>query len=94
MYVSSFAGMGALNCPGDPGCPGYVQPDSADYQKSLLERILANQVELANPPANPPESIVPLQTVPGASWLNDNGKTLLYAGAGLLGLVVILRVLR
>jgi hypothetical protein len=70
MYVSAkgmgrYRGLG-LNCPGDPGCPGYVAPGSSDYQTSLLQEILANQVDA--PPAvfaGPPASSS--QWIPGVS---------------------------
>lgn len=39
----SLRGLGQGQCPGNPGCPGYVAPGSMDYQTSLLQEILTNQ---------------------------------------------------
>jgi hypothetical protein len=50
----ALSGVGDLNCPGDPGCPGYVAPGSLDYANSLLQEILTNQV--TTPPVSAPKS--------------------------------------
>jgi hypothetical protein len=79
-------GMGALNCPGDPGCPGYVAPGSMDYQTSLLQEILANQAGSVQgeqaPTAKPAAS---------SSWIEQNA---LWLGAGAFGLIVLLMAAR
>lgn len=78
-------GLGDLNCPGDPGCPGYVAPGSADYQTSLLQEILANQ-----------QSAVPVvQSAPvgasATSWLNFNSTAVVLGALGLVGLLLTTR---
>jgi hypothetical protein len=47
---TSLRGLGVLNCPGDPGCPGYVEPGSNAQMISLLNEILANQGQMQIPP--------------------------------------------
>ena len=90
MYVNSTynGGMGALNCPGDPGCPGYVAPGSADYQTSLLQAILGNQVA-AQDAATAADTGTAATTTSG---LSISSSTLLWAGAGLLGIILIMRL--
>ena len=91
MYVTTNSGLGQrglgdLNCPGDPGCPGYVAPSSSDYQTSLLQEILANQQT-----AGVPVSTVATVAAPGTltAWMNANG-TLLAVGAGVSLLLLML----
>jgi hypothetical protein len=73
-------GLG-LNCPGDPGCPGYVEPGSMDYQTSLLQEILANQA--AGGVTTP--GTVAASTGSLSAWLNTNATTVaLVAGVGVL----------
>ena len=83
---SPLPGLG-MNCPGDPGCPGYVAPGSSDYQTSLLQEILANQV-------NFPDAVgVPVASASGSAsltqWLNQNATTVMIAGAGLFAVLLL-----
>jgi hypothetical protein len=71
-------GVGDLNCPGDPECPGYVVPGSVDYQTSLLQAILANQ-GAAVPPDPSPVS-------PATAFLS---KYAVWIGVGGLALVLL-----
>ena len=93
MYVptsgmGSYRGMGdvALNCPGDPGCPGYVAPGSSEYQTSLLQEILANQ---QTPGMTP---VVQSAAVPSTftSWLNANATTVGIGAAVVVGLFLFM----
>ncbi len=74
MYLG---GLG-LNCPGDPGCPGYVAPGSDAWQNSMLEAILANQVTAGAtepvPVSSPP--------APASQWFKglDNSTVLIAGG--------------
>jgi hypothetical protein len=77
-------GLG-LNCPGDPGCDGYVAPGSSDYQTSLLQEILANQVAASVTPAASPNT----GTV--SAWLNTNATMIALGAAAFLGLVVVVK---
>jgi len=83
-----------LNCPGDPGCPGYVAPGSTDYTTSLLQEILANQqasgvtamVPATGATVCPDGTAVPASGVCGQTftqWLNANSTAALI-GAGVI----------
>ena len=76
-----FGDTTGANCPGDPSCPGYVAPGSADYQTSLLQEILANQVTTTPTPT----------TGTLTSWLNANGTTVAIGAAVLLGVMLFAR---
>lgn len=82
-------GMGVLNCPGDPGCPGYVEPGGQDWQNSMLEEILGNQI--AGAPTALPSSSSPIQSDGGFSLGKISGTTVMFAGAGLLLVVLLAR---
>ena len=87
MYLpASRAGLGqvALNCPGDPGCPGYVAPGSMEYQTSLLQQILAGQQTQPAPATS--------QTF--TDWMNANSTLLLVGAGGFLGLVFLMKAAR
>jgi len=75
-------GWGALNCPGDPGCPGYVPPyvnaaitgdptqSDADFAAAL------NWFDSGGPPTQPTA-----QAQSATQWLNANsGKVALGVG--------------
>lgn len=81
-------GFGDLNCPGDPGCPGYVAPGSAEYQTSLLQEILANQV--AGQQVIQTATATTGQTFTG--WLNANGTMLAVGAAAFVGLIFVAKV--
>ena len=83
-------GLG-LNCPGDPGCPGYVAPGSADYQTSLLQEILANQYATVDPYGASVPVVAPAaapSTFTG--WLNANSTTVLIGAAVFAGLALFM----
>ena len=95
MYVNS--GMGALNCPGDPGCPGYVDPNAVN----LLDLYpIGAALENPSPYGSAPGGTGGGGTAPVVgggtftSWLNANGTTLALAGAGLFGVVLLGRMAR
>jgi len=93
MYVPTagmgrYRGMGELNCPGDPGCPGYVAPGSADYQTSLLQAILANQVEAAGATPVVQSTVGTNNTF--SSWLNANATTVGIGAAVVVGLFLFM----
>ncbi len=77
-------GWGALSCPGDPGCPGYVAPEPIS-QFDLAEQQIADVWDyLWNTPGAtvPPVPAAPAATQQSATqWLNDNaGKVALGVG--------------
>lgn len=74
-----------LNCPGDPGCPGYVAPGSADYQTSLLQEILANQS--AGGVVAPAAAVAPVS----ASWVSGIPNSYVLIGAGILGVLLLVK---
>jgi hypothetical protein len=73
--------VGTLNCPGDPGCPGYVAPGSPEYIQSLQDE-LTRMYTQGGP-------IAPVGTSTITDWLNANSKLLLIAGAGLFVAIVL-----
>lgn len=80
-------GMGDLNCPGDPGCPGYVAPGSTEYQTTLLQEILANQLQ--NQAQTQVATATTGQTF--SDWVNANSTMLTLGGAGLIVLLAFTR---
>ena len=76
-------GLGDLNCPGDPGCPGYVAPDSSAYQTSLLQEILSNQSAAVAPVVSSAPAAGSL-----TAWLNANSTALWIGAAGFLALAM------
>jgi hypothetical protein len=74
-------GMGlGLNCPGDPGCPGYVVPGSTDYVTSLQNELASLYDSIVNPGAL---TLPAVGTTTGTNWL-------LYVALG-LGVYLIAR---
>ena len=89
MYLpASRAGLGqvALNCPGDPGCPGYVAPGSMEYQTSLLQQILAGQ--------QPQQTQAPVVSQTFTQWMNANSTLLLVGAGGFLEIVFLMKAAR
>ena len=76
-------GDGGGTCPGSPGCPGYVPPPASDWQSSMLEAILANQLAIAQAGAG----TTPAPTTQAASSLNASTVALIAAGAVVLFLL-------
>ena len=76
-------GMPALNCPGDPGCPGYVAPNSPAYIKSLQDELTAlyTQTQGSAPFVGPRPS--------ATSWLNQNSKTVLIGVGIFVGFIML-----
>jgi len=61
---------GNLQCPGDPGCPGYVAPGSASYIQSLQDELAAlYSASTADSSAAVPAQVVPSGTPGGFSGL-------------------------
>lgn len=84
MYIQSnglgkYRGMG-LNCPGDPGCPGYVDPNvNAAIQAAIADLPYPETYVQAQRPAAPGFT----------EWINQNaGKVALGAGAFVVLLMV------
>lgn len=79
-YGKGFGDMmppGTLNCPGDPGCPGYVDP-------SVNEAIL-------NALAQQQQANAPTFSAPSSSWtqIAQNYSMAIYAGAAVLLLLAL-----
>lgn len=94
MYVGTSGGLGAyrrvglgLNCPGDAGCPGNVQPDSYQYTGSAA--LYCDSTSALYNPA----TCNNLYAAPAASsftaWLNANQTMVMYGAAGVLGLLLL-----
>jgi hypothetical protein len=92
-------GMGALNCPGDPGCPGnpvVALPCCADAAAAALggcdDSCLAG---VAPNPVNSPSTFfnwaTPVPSPAGSltSWLNANSNLLMIGGAALVGVLFL-----
>jgi hypothetical protein len=88
-------GLG-LNCPGDPGCPGYVDPNAAAIQAALASAASGACTcvggicqETGNSCAMPGAlaPIVTSQTF--GQWLSANG---LYVGLGVAGFFMLMAV--
>jgi hypothetical protein len=67
-------GMGALNCPGDPGCPGYVAPVSPDYT-------------YGSPMTSPTTVYLPSAPFSFTDWLNQNSTVVAIGGVAILALM-------
>jgi hypothetical protein len=65
-----------LNCPGDPGCPGYVAPVPSDYTYTGTSMPVPTV-----PGAAPATSLT--------AWLNANAKYVAIGAAGFLGLLMM-----
>ena len=95
MYVSTGLsgyrprrGLG-LNCPGDPGCPGNVQPTtptSPDVQQQIADLW---------------DSVFQIQVAPAAtfpttmsSWLTTNGSKIAIGAGVFLGTVFLMKAMR
>lgn len=78
--------IGLGNCPGDPECPGYVAPDSAEYNQSVQDELAALYDQYralldSSAPAAPAA-----QTL--EEWLRAHQKAVLTVCAGLVGLAM------
>lgn len=107
MYVMS--GMGdVLNCPGDPGCPGYVAPTlncpgdpgcpGNPAPGATTDQLQAEIDALfAYTQAGQQGGQSDAGMSPGTSftsWLNANGTMLALAGAGLFGVILLAKAAR
>jgi hypothetical protein len=101
MYVPAN-GMGAfrrkrlrrglgLNCPGDPGCPGYVEPGSEAYQTSLLQAILSNQADATGGTQTVYYTPSPS---PGSQWITGIPNWVVGVAGGTFGLLMLTKAMR
>jgi|ERR1039458_7681899 hypothetical protein len=78
-------GMGlGLNCPGDPGCPGYVVPGSTDYVTSLQNELASLYDSIVNP------GVTPALTPTGVNFFTNADGTTNWLVIGAIGLGVYL----
>lgn len=82
-------GFGALNCPGDPGCPGYVDPSVNQAIQAAIADAGGLPVSYATPapggygtPYGTPAAPSSVSWMQQASWA-------IYAGAAVLLLLAI-----
>lgn len=88
--MGSRTGLGALSCPGDPGCPGYVAPEPMPNQTQ--QQIADIWDYLWNGPGSTPSEFVPIAGPPpvaatqqtASQWLNANASTVALGVGGLL----------
>jgi len=78
MYVRGMRGyrrgLGQLNCPGDPGCPGNIQPDSNSMIGAPLSPAQIAALSIGNAAYfNQPTAAAGGQTL--TTWLNSNALT-------------------
>lgn len=68
-------GFGDLNCPGDPGCPGYIDP--------AINQAIQNAIADAGGGVLPMETYIP---APAPSWVSAVSRysMAIYAGAAVL----------
>jgi hypothetical protein len=81
--------MGALNCPGDPGCPGNPAVDFSMGSQACNCQPDGTCVETGNScsytgPMTPAQSAAQASTLTG--WLNANATYVALAAAAFLGL--------
>jgi hypothetical protein len=81
-----LTGLGALNCPGDPGCPGYIDPAinaavlAASGDQAGLDWLASHAT---------PNQATPGETLPTpfsfTAWLNKNSDMVMIGGAAAVG---------
>jgi hypothetical protein len=89
MYVNA-TGMGALNCPGDPGCPGNTQSVNFSAIGIPDAQLAANGGSSLYAPWSNGE----LPTGSPSSSSGISGTTVAIAGGALFGFVLLLKALR
>ena len=80
-------GLGQLNCPGDPGCPG----NPIDIGTSAVVNVTPTGSTITTPQG------VQVFAAPGGSltdWLNQNSSTVLWIGGIALAVLLLSRVAR
>lgn len=72
-------GFGDLNCPGDPGCPGYIDP--------AINQAILNAIAQQAPTAPASPAIAPAPS----DWISTVSRysTAIYAGAAVLLLLAL-----
>jgi hypothetical protein len=81
---------GALNCPGDPGCnvaSNWISAPTGSV-KSQVDTLMDWYNSQTTPTIDPTHGIAP------AASAGISGSTIAMAGAGIFGLVLLLKVLR
>lgn len=83
LYGSTTGGTSGGNCPGSPGCPGYVAPGSMDWQNSMLAALMAQGISLQQAQAR-----LAAQPQPQVNKLDTT--TMILLGGAALVLVVMM----
>jgi hypothetical protein len=92
MYVPAMGGMGAMNCPGDPGCPGYIAP-APSTSGSALDQVQAEIDALYQyTGAGQPSTSAPTATPAPSSGISSY--TVLWIGGAFFGIVLLGKALR
>lgn len=88
--IGAGIGPGTLNCPGDPDCPGYVEPMSEDYIHSLQDELTRLYTAAGDTAAPSPAAAQPTaQTF--EVWLKAHQTAVIAAAAGLFVLAILTR---
>lgn len=106
MYVQTGLGrrrrgFGDLNCPGDPGCPGYVAPptsSTASWYTCPNGATVGDVSQCAAAATGTPALTCPSGMYPTSAgvcatgftaWLNANSTTAIIAAVGILAFIVL-----
>jgi hypothetical protein len=93
MYLpASRSGLGALNCPGDPGCPGNPLQIGPTTEVIVPASGPAQYFDVSS---GTPVQIFP-QTAPQTftQWMNANSTLLLVGAGGFLALLFVMKAAR
>lgn len=87
-------GLGDLNCPGDPGCPGNLDTSNLPLIGPYTNPSPTTnaQLALAASGLNPDLSVAPTGSI--TDWLNTNASTVLWIGGVAVGLLILSKVVR
>ena len=97
----TMRGFGVLNCPGDPGCPGYMPHEPGNSPGlSPIEEAMQAQIDalygytgagqMQMPPGGNNLPIDDSNARPGVtSWLNQHAGNIAIAAGAFLGLMIL-----